>query len=136
MGRILAIDYGTRRSGLAWTDPLRMIATGIGSFDTAILIAEIEKSVKGGVESIVLGMPGLLRKTETDSTGPILAFKKILEKKFPAVPVSLWDESHTSSRAMKEMIKGGVPRKKRADKHLVNEISATLILQEYLDSNP
>lgn len=133
MGRIMAIDYGMKRTGLAWTDPLRIIATGIGTIPTPEIkkkLTDLFKSEK--VDRVILGMPNLLSGEITDTTEPILKLKTDLEKWFPEIPVELWDESHSSQRAMEEMIRGGLSKKRRADKGLVDEVAATLILQEYL----
>lgn len=133
MARILAIDYGLKRTGLAWTDPLQLIATGIGSFDTSglkdrmiALVAENE------LEAIVLGFPTRMDGSDTHATEAVREFKKWLEKQFPVLDIHLWDERFTSKMAVDAMIKGGLKKKKRRDKHLVNQISATLILQEFL----
>ena len=133
MGRIIAIDYGTKRTGLAWTDPLQMIATGIGSFATE----EIEKILNeltqaNTVVLFLLGYPTRLHGADTHSTESVRRFEQYLQKKFPDIPVKRWDERFTSKMAFQSMIDGGLPQKKRRNKDLVNEISATIILQEYL----
>ena len=135
MGRIIAIDYGSKRTGLAWTDPLQIIATGIGSIETPLLKRKL-KELAGSetIEKIVLGFPTRFDGTDTDSTAGVRAFKELLHKWFPQIPVVLWDERLTSRMAFQSMIDGGLKKKKRRDKHLVNEISATLILQEFLES--
>jgi putative Holliday junction resolvase len=133
MARIMAIDYGLKRTGLAWTDPLQIIATGIGSVETIILETELKKLMASEVvEAIVLGYPTRGDGSDTDATAAVRTFLDTLKSWFPAMPVHLWDERFTSKMAFQSMIDAGLKQKKRRDKHLINEISATLILQEYL----
>lgn len=133
MARIMAIDYGLKRTGLAWTDPLQIIATGIGSVETFVLETELKKLFASeSIEAIVLGYPTKLDGSDTDSTAAVKAFEQQLHAWFPTTPIHLWDERFTSKMAFQTMIDSGLKRKKRRDKHLVNEISATLILQQYL----
>ena len=135
MPRIIAIDWGGKRTGLAWTDPLQIIATGVGSFATPEVLGRLKEMMRTEeVERIVLGFPTRLDGTDTDSTKPVMKFKKELEKLFPLIPVTLFDERLTSKTALNAMIQGGASRKKRRNKHLINEVSATIILQEYLES--
>jgi len=135
MPRILAIDYGLRRTGLAWTDSLQIIATGIGSFDTPLVLPKLREIVaKEAVEAIVIGWPTHADGSDTDSTAAVRAYEHTLRTAFPAIAVHRWDERHTSSRALRAMIDGGLGQKKRRDKHLVNEISAVIILQEFLEA--
>lgn len=134
MPRILAIDYGKKRTGLAWSDPLKMIATGIGSFDTPILEAKLKELLADQVvELIILGFPTRLDGTDTDSTAAVRTFHTKLNEWFPTIPVKLQDERFTSKQAMQVMIENGVKKKQRSDKNLINEVSAMIILQEYLD---
>ena len=133
MGRILAIDYGTKRTGLAWTDPLKLIASGLESLDTHQLEDRITNLLKEeDIELIVLGYPTKLDGSPTDSTAAIEAFFSWLKKNFPQQSVELWDEKFSSKNAMEVMVKAGVPKKKRGDKYLINQVSATLILQDYM----
>lgn len=133
MARIIAIDYGLKRTGLAWTDPLQIIATGIGSVETKILETELKKLMTSEIiEAIVLGYPTKGDGSDTDSTEAVRAFEQQLHTWFPATVIHLWDERFTSKMAFQTMIDSGLKQKKRRDKHLINEISATLILQEYL----
>ncbi|MCB0836001.1 MAG: Holliday junction resolvase RuvX [Bacteroidetes bacterium] len=133
MPRIIAIDYGKKRTGLAWTDPLKMIATGIGSFDTAILDEKLKSLIdKEEIEAIVLGYPTRLDGTDSHVTEEVRTLKENLEKQYPQIRIHLWDERLTSKMAFQAMIDGGLKKKKRRDKHLVNEISAVIILQEFL----
>ena len=135
MGRIVAIDWGAKRTGLAWTDPLKLIATGIGSIDTALLEKKlIEIHLSEVIDCVVLGYPTRFDGSPNQATGGVLSLEKRLKKTLIGVPVELWDERLTSKMAMQSMIAGGVPRKKRADKQLINEVSAVIILQEYLEN--
>lgn len=133
MARIIAIDYGMKRTGLAWTDPMQIIASGLET----VLTTDLEKRLgellaKEDVESFVLGMPTRLDGTDTDTTQPVLKFRDRLGKLFPGKEVILWDEQFTSKMAMRAMINAGVPKKKRRNKALVDQVSATIILQDYL----
>ncbi|MEZ4847772.1 MAG: Holliday junction resolvase RuvX [Bacteroidia bacterium] len=133
MPRIIAIDYGKKRTGLAWTDPLKMIATGIGSFDTAILDEKLKSLIdKEEIEAIVLGYPTRMDGTDSHVTEEVRTLKENLAKQYPQIRIHLWDERLTSKMAFQAMIDGGLKKKKRRDKHLVNEISAVIILQEFL----
>lgn len=133
MSRILALDYGSKRTGIAWTDPLQIIATGVGSFDTKILKAKmLELTKEEDITEIVLGFPTRLDGTDTDSTQAVRKFGAWIEKTFPDIPLHFRDERFTSKQAFQTMIDGGLKKKKRRDKHLVNTISATIILQEFL----
>ena len=133
MGRILSIDYGAKRTGLAWTDPLQIIATGIGSFDTSELEAKLEELfAQEQIEEIVLGYPMNWDDSDTHATPLVREFAAKLAKKFPQTPIQLWDERMTSQMAKQAIRQGGAKKKKRRDKHLVNEISAVIILQDYM----
>lgn len=135
MSRILAIDYGKKRTGLAWTDPLQLIATGLETVATQDLLSRLKELVAAEeIETFILGLPYRLDGTDTDMTQPVMELKKKLEKNFPAQELILWDEQFTSKMAMEAMIKAGVPKKKRRDKALVDQVSATIILQDYLAS--
>jgi putative holliday junction resolvase len=136
VARIIGIDYGMKRTGLAWTDPLQIIATGLETVLTDDLVPHLQKLLqKENVEKIVLGMPTRLDGSDTDTTQPVLALKQRLETLFPAIIVVLWDEQFSSKKAMQAMIQGGVSKKNRRDKALIDKVSATLILQDYLASN-
>lgn len=135
MARILAIDYGLKRTGLAWTDPLQIIATGIGSFDTSLLKEEIAKRIQAeDIESIVLGYPTRMDGSDTDSTPEVRKFETYLKKQYPNIPVHRFDERFSSKMAMDAMIASGVKKKKRRNKQLINELSATIILQGFMES--
>ncbi|MDX2249266.1 MAG: Holliday junction resolvase RuvX [Bacteroidia bacterium] len=135
MPRIIAIDYGSKRTGLAWTDPLQIIATGIGSFDTVQLEAKIaDLFAREEISEIVLGFPTRTDGTDTNATEGVRKLGEQLAKKYPQAKLHYWDERFTSKMAFQTMIDAGLNRKKRRDKHLVNQISATIILQEFLQN--
>ena len=133
MGRILAIDYGSKRVGLAVTDSLRLIATGLTTVHSKDLIAYLEAYLlKEKVDIIVVGEPKTLSNDKSDSARFIDPFVTHLKKKFPNVKVERYDERFTSSIAHQTMLSGGLGKKARRDKDLVDMISATIILQGYL----
>lgn len=135
MSRIISIDYGLRRTGLAWTDPLQIIASGLDTVATSQLMNELKAMVaKEPVEGFLLGWPTRLDGSDTNSTEAVRKFKARLEKTFPKLYVQLWDEQFTSKMAVQAMVAAGVSRKKRREKGSIDRMSATLILQEYLAS--
>ncbi|MBL7863457.1 MAG: Holliday junction resolvase RuvX [Cyclobacteriaceae bacterium] len=135
MSRILAIDYGMKRTGLAVTDPLRIIATALETVETEKLIsflkAYMEKELVG---QLVLGMPKNLNNQDTDATPHVRKLEEQLRNKFPGIPLALVDERFTSSMAKQAMLDGGMKKKDRRIKGNVDKVSATLILQSYLSS--
>ena len=133
MGRILAIDYGSKRTGIAVTDEMQIIASGLTSVSTKNLI-EILKSYTSSekVDLIVIGLPKQMNNELSESEPLILKFIKILNNKFPNMPVERVDERFTSKMAFQTMIASGINKNKRKNKSLVDEISATIILQSYL----
>ncbi len=135
MARILAIDYGAKRTGLAVTDPLGMIATPL----VVISSHELENYLKEyfGTEmvaSVVIGMPKNLDGSPTNATPLVQAFINRFRKVFPHMELILHDERYTSKMAMDAMIVGGTKKNRRRDKGLVDKVSATIILQSYLES--
>lgn len=135
MPRIVAIDYGLKRTGLAWTDPLKIIATGLETVATDQLMNRLKELVANErIEAFVLGMPYQLDGSDTHTTQPVLEFEKRLRKQFPNKAVFMQDEQFTSKMAMQSMIQAGLGKKKRRNKALVDQVSATIILQEYLAS--
>ncbi len=135
MGRILSIDYGRKRTGLAVTDPLRIIANGLTTVPTASLITFLKDYfAKENVDLIVVGQPKQLNNQPSESWKYIEPFIRNLKKVFPDMPVELVDERFTSVLAHKAMLDGGLKKKDRQNKELVDEISATIILQSYLES--
>jgi putative holliday junction resolvase len=135
MGRILAIDYGLKRTGIAVTDPLRIIATALDVIDSQKLM-EFLKSYfkKEQVDELVLGLPKRLNNQDTDMTPYINKLAESLKKTFPDKPLALVDERFTSSIAHQTMIEGGMKKKDRQVKGNADKISATLILQTYMQS--
>jgi putative Holliday junction resolvase len=135
MGRILAIDFGLKRTGLAVTDPLQIIANGLETVPTHTLLAYLQAYfTKEVVDQVVIGMPKNLDNTDTDSTAGVRIFIKSLRKKFPEIPLEEHDERFTSKLAMQAMIAGGMSKKDRREKGTVDRVSATIILQSYLES--
>ena len=133
MGRILAIDFGTRRTGLAVTDPLRIIATALETVETANLIDFLKKYFqKEAVDEVVIGMPRRLDNTDSETAPAVRKFMELFSRTFPEKPIHTIDERFTSSIAQRAMIDGGMKKKARQVKGNVDKISAVLILQNYL----
>lgn len=135
MGRILAIDHGKKRVGLAITDPLQIIASGLDTVANSDLMNYLTDYMKAEeVETIVLGEPKNLDATATDSTVMVKHLKARLKKAFPLVKIESMDERFTSKMAFQTMLESGIGKEKRRDKALVDKISATIILQSYMES--
>ncbi len=135
MGRILAIDYGVKRTGLAVTDPLRIIATALETVETSGLIEFLKKYFqKESVDEIVIGMPKQLNNQDSETAPAVRKFVEIFKNTFPEKPVNLADERFTSSMAQRVMIAGGMKKKDRQVKGNVDKISATIILQSYMET--
>lgn len=135
MGRILAIDYGSKRVGLAVTDPLKIIATGLTTVHSKDLISYLEAYLKKElVECIVVGEPKTLQNEASDSARYIEPFVTHLTRKFPLVKIVRLDERFTSTLAHQAMLMGGLKKKDRANKETVDMVSATILLQDYLRS--
>ncbi len=135
MGRILAIDYGTKRTGLAVTDEMQIIASGLTTVSTKELIAFLKAYIaKENVDKFVVGLPKQMDNTASESEVFIQKFLEKLAKAIPDIPVNRVDERFTSKMAFQTMIDSGLKKKQRQNKALVDEISATLILQSYLAS--
>lgn len=134
MPRILAIDYGAKRTGLAVTDPLQIIATGLTTVESPTLIQFLKNYfIKETVELILIGEPKNLDDTDTHATPLVRQIIARIQKEFPAIPIKPVDERFTSRMASRAMIEMGMKKKQRQNKALVDEISATIILQEYLE---
>lgn len=134
MARVIAIDYGLKRTGLAVTDPLRIIATALETIETSQLISFLQEYFKKEVvDEIVVGMPKRLNNQDTDMTVPVQRLVTELSTKFPDKPVTLVDERFTSVQAMEAMITGGMRKKDRQVKGNVDKISAVLILQRFME---
>ena len=135
MGRIMAIDYGQKRTGIAVTDPLQIFATGLETIPSHTVIDFISKYLLAEVvECIVVGEPRDMQNNASDSSRFVEPFVKNLRKTFPLIPVERFDERFTSKMAFQSMIDAGLSRKKRQDKALVDTISATIILQSFLEN--
>lgn len=136
MARILAIDYGGKRTGLAVTDPLQIIATGLETIHSKDLIPYLQKYFAGEqVELVIIGLPVNWDETDTHGTPLVKAAIKSLQKHFPAMPIKTVDERYTSKMAKDAMLQMGMKKKARQMKGNVDVIAATIILQEYLQSN-
>ena len=134
MARILAIDYGTKRVGVAVTDELQIIASGLTTVHSSEIVSFLkEYCQKEEVECIVVGEPKKLNNEATHSTEAIENFVAHLKKVFPTVKIDRIDERFTSVLASKAIIASGVKKKKRKEKGLLDEVSATIILQDYLE---
>ena len=135
MSRILAIDYGKKRTGIAVTDPLQIIAMGLTTVPTHQLMDFLLNYVRQEpVERIVVGHPKQMNNEDSENMRNIVPFVKQLKKRLPDLPVELVDERFTSVLAHQAMIAGGLKKKDRQNKALVDEISATIILQSYLEA--
>ncbi len=135
MARILAIDFGAKRTGLAVTDPLKIIATGLTTVESKQLIPFLKDYIsREEVELIIIGDPKNLDDTDTHATPLVRKCIAELEKNFPAIPVIKVDERYTSKLASRAMLEMGLKKKQRRDKALVDEIAAAIMLQDYLRS--
>lgn len=135
MGRIMAIDYGTKRVGFAVTDPLKIIATPLTTIDTPqSLDFIVTYTGTEQVELLLIGYPTDLHGKPTDATHHVEGFIKAIRKKLPDMPIKTWDESYTSKMAMQSLVASGVKKKQRRDKKLLDQVSAAIILQEYLQN--
>ena len=135
MGRILAIDYGLKRTGLAVTDPLQIIATALETVETPSAINFFKNYFqKETVDEVIIGMPKKLNNEDSDTAASVKKFIELFQKNFPSMKIREVDERFTSSMAQQAMIAGGMKKKDRQVKGNVDKISATLILQSYLQS--
>ena len=135
MARILCIDYGGKRTGIAVTDPFQIIATGLTTVDSKDLISFLKNYfLQEIVELIVIGEPKNLDDSDTHATPLVKEAIKKMEKEFPQIPIKTVDERFTSKMAKQAMIDMGMKKKDRQNKRTVDEIAATMMLQEYLQS--
>ena len=135
MSRILAIDYGGRRTGLAVTDPLQIIATGLTTIDSKTLLPFLKDYLlREKVELIIIGLPKNWDESDTHGTPLVETAIKKIQKAFPEMPLKTVDERYTSKMAKDAMLEMGMKKKDRRNKGLVDEIAATIMLQEYLQS--
>ena len=135
MGRLLAINYGTRRTGIAVSDPLQIIAGALATVPTAELAEFLRRYVsENDVEKIVIGKPTQMNGAPSETFRHIKPLADRLRVEFPSIEVVLWDERFTSVLAHRAMLDGGLKKQDRRDKALVDRISAAIILQSYMDS--
>lgn len=134
MARIMCIDYGKKRTGIAVTDPLQIISTGLMTIDTKELFPFLKKYFsEESVELMVVGEPKNLDDSDTHATPLVRQFLKRLAKEFPTMPVTTVDERYTSKMAKQAMLEMGMKKKERRNKRNVDEIAATMMLQEYME---
>ena len=135
MGRIISIDYGGKRTGIAVSDPLKMIATGLKTIPSGELIDFLKKYITTEpVERIIIGDPKNLDGSDTHATPLVKKAISLLEKNFPHLPIEQVDERYSSRMAKMAMLEMGMKKKQRREKENVDVIAATLLLQEYLQS--
>ncbi|MDE6037997.1 MAG: Holliday junction resolvase RuvX [Duncaniella sp.] len=136
MGRILAIDYGRRRCGLAVTDPLRIVATALATVDTPQLIQYLKDYLsREPVDEIVVGLPTTMRGEPSDSMRYITPALGRMRKEFPDMRFTFWDERFTSTLAHRAMLDAGVKKSDRRDKGAIDRMAAVIILNSYLSSS-
>ena len=134
MGRVIAIDYGVRRTGLAVTDPLQIIPGGLTTVETPQLMAYLRGYLsRENVERFVVGMPKQTNGRDSENLPRVQAFVAQLKKAFPSVPVDMWDERYTSVLAQQAILQSGIGKMARRNKALVDEVSATIILQGWME---
>ena len=136
MGRIIGIDFGRKRTGIAVTDPLKIVANGLTTVPSHTVVDFLVKYIeKENVEKIVVGLPKQLNGQPSESMQYITPFLNRLKKVLPQIPVVMYDERFTSTLAHKAMLDGGMKKKDRQNKEIVDTIAATIILNDFLQSN-
>ena len=134
MGRVLALDYGGKRCGLAISDPLKMIANGLDTSETHLLLDNLKRIQKEyGFEKLVVGLPKRLSGEMSAIEQKIIPMIEKIKKDFPEVEIVRFNERFTSKMALESMIVAGAKKKQRAEKGNIDKVSATLLLQEYLN---
>ena len=134
MSRILAIDYGVRRTGIAVTDPMQIIANGLTTVDTRQLMKFLQDYVgREQVERFVVGKPMQTNGRESENLANVRKFVERLQKALPTIPVEWWDERYTSVMAHQTMLESGIGKMARRNKALVDEISACIMLQGWME---
>ncbi|MDR2916653.1 MAG: Holliday junction resolvase RuvX [Tannerella sp.] len=134
MGRIIAIDYGRKRTGLAATDTMQIIANGLGTVPSGEAVEFLKQYIsQENVDLFIVGQPKQMNNEPSENMQYVEAFVNRLRKIIPEIPIEYFDERFTSVMAHQAMIDGGLKKKRRQDKALVDEISAVLILQGYLE---
>jgi putative holliday junction resolvase len=135
MGRLLAIDYGLKRTGIAVTDQLRIIATPLETVESSTLIQYLQSYLqREQVDEFIVGMPKTLKNEDSQIAPAVRAFVEVLKKTFPEKPVNLVDERFTSSMAQRALIDGGMKKKDRQVKGNVDKVSAAIILQDFMNA--
>ncbi len=135
MGRFLALDYGTKRTGIAVSDTLKIIANGLTTVPTHTLLEYLKIYLeKEDVECIIVGLPKQMNNEYSDNMRHIRPFVKKLKSLYPNIPIELYDERFTSALAQKTIFDAGLKKKDRQNKALVDEVSAVIILQSYMES--
>lgn len=135
MGRFLAIDYGTKRTGLAVSDTMKIIANGLTTVPTHTLLDYLKSYFeKEEIDKIIVGLPKQMNNEYSENMKYILPFTTKLQNLYPKIEIEYYDERFTSALAHKAMLDGGLKKKDRQNKALVDEISATIILQDYMES--
>jgi len=134
VGRILAFDYGKRRTGIAVTDPLQIISSGLTTVNTQQIFEYITAYLRTEqVDCFVVGFPTQMENSKPSHSAPLITkFIKQLKNKYPDIPVELEDEHYTSKLAVQAMIDGGLKKKQRRDKAMIDKVSASIILQSYM----
>ena len=133
MARVLAIDFGGKRCGIAVTDEFQIIASSLTTVETATIFDFLKKYFSNEkVEAVVIGEPKNLNNTDTHATLPVKRFTEKFKQTFPEMPVVMVDERFTSKMAMQSMVMSGVKKSERRNKELIDKVSATIILQHYL----
>ncbi|WP_413513532.1 Holliday junction resolvase RuvX [Myroides odoratus] len=136
MGRLLAIDFGQKRTGIAVTDELQLIASGLTTVNTTELLSFLKNYFQTEkVEKVIIGEPKRLNNEPSEVTPVLNAFVEVFRKTFPTLPVERIDERFTSKMAFQAMIDSGLKKKQRQNKALIDEIAATIILQDYMTQN-
>lgn len=135
MGRLLALDYGTKRTGIAVSDTLKIIANGLTTVPTHTLLDYLKAYMeKENVECIIVGLPKQMNNEYSENMKHIRPFVKKLQSVYPDIPIEYYDERFTSALAQKTILDAGLKKSDRQNKALVDEVSATIILQSYMES--
>ena len=135
MGRLVALDVGRKRTGIAATDPLKIVPHGVGYFPTSEVVQWLEEYCKKEtVDALVVGEPKQADNTPSESSRYVEPLIKKIAAKLPALRIVRYDERYTSVLAQKAILESGVPKKKRREKGLVDEVSAVIILRDFMES--
>jgi putative Holliday junction resolvase len=136
MGKLLGIDYGEKKIGLAETDELQIISAPMDTVETKLIWTYLDRYFSNfSIEKVIIGLPTYLNGDHSETTKKVLDFTEDFKKKYPNLPVVHVDENFTSQQAFQTILDAKVSKKKRRDKTLIDKISASLILQNYLEQN-